>query len=144
MNFSKPLLLILFLPFVLASCVTKKKFAELQGQLDKATAELHSCNEQRDLCRSDLKVCQTSLQGKQDQMNLLSDQLNDCKATRDKQLTQVGDLTVLSNKANENINQTLAQLEGKDKYIQMLLAAKNKADSINLALSINLKGVLKE
>jgi chemotaxis protein MotB len=42
------------------------------------------------------------------------------------------------------MNQTLMQLQDKDRYIQMLLAAKNKADSINLALAINLKGVLKE
>src|ERR1019366_407929 len=79
-----------------------------------------------------------------DEGTLLKDQLADCKSQRDKQLTQVGDLTVLSKGANENINKTLAQLENKDKYIQMLLEAKSKADSINLALAINLKGVLKE
>lgn len=32
----------------------------------------------------------------------------------------------------------------KDKYIQLLQAAKTKADSINLALAVNLKGVLSE
>jgi chemotaxis protein MotB len=42
------------------------------------------------------------------------------------------------------LTKTLAQLESKDKYILMLQAAKTKADSINLALAVNLKGVLKE
>lgn len=141
--FIRPLV-ILILPFALASCVTQKKYAALQTDLQKANELLHACNEQKELCKSDLKVCQANLNGKQEQYNMLNDQLTDCKSQRDKQLTQVGDLTVLSKSANDNINQTLAQLESKDKYIQMLLAAKTKADSINLALAINLKGVLKD
>ncbi len=56
----------------------------------------------------------------------------------------MGELTVLSQSANNNITETLAQLENKDKYIRLIQAAKNKADSINLALAINLKGVLKD
>ncbi|MCB0634660.1 MAG: OmpA family protein, partial [Lewinella sp.] len=39
---------------------------------------------------------------------------------------------------------TLSQLEKKDKYIRLLQAAKSKADSINLALAVNLKSVLRE
>jgi len=59
-------------------------------------------------------------------------------------MTQVGDLTVLTQSANENINKTLSQLEEKDKYIKLLQAARTKADSINLALAVNLKGALKD
>lgn len=141
--FIRPLV-ILILPFALASCVTQKKYAALQNDLQKANELLHAYNEKNDLCQTDLKVCNATLNGKQEQYNMLNEQLTDCKTQRDKQLTQVGDLTVLSKSANDNINQTLAQLESKDKYIQMLLAAKTKADSINLALAINLKGVLKD
>jgi chemotaxis protein MotB len=144
MKFSIKPFAVLIIPFVLGSCVTQKKYAALKSDLDKANAELHSCNEQKALCQSDLNVCRTSLTGKQEQFNMLTEQLNDCKSTRDKQLTQVGELTVLSKSANDNINQTLSQLENKDKYIQLLLAAKTKADSINLALAVNLKGALKD
>ena len=49
-----------------------------------------------------------------------------------------------SKSANDNIRETLSQLQQKDKYIPLLQAAKTKADSINLALSVNLKGVLKD
>jgi chemotaxis protein MotB len=56
----------------------------------------------------------------------------------------VGNLTVLSQSASDNIKETLSQLEGKDKYIRLLQAAKTKADSINLALAVNLKTVLKD
>jgi chemotaxis protein MotB len=134
----------LTITFVLASCVTQKKYTALQEELKKANNQLQGCNEQRDLCKTDLNTCRATLTGKEEQNTLLKDQLADCKQQRDKQVTQVGDLTVLNKSANDNINQTLAQLEGKDKYIQMLLAAKTKADSINLALAINLKGVLKQ
>ncbi|MEK7257139.1 MAG: OmpA family protein, partial [Bacteroidota bacterium] len=95
-------------------------------------------------CQQDLRDAQNSTQVKQDQVTDLRAQLDDCKKQRDKQLSQVGDLTVLSQSANENIKQTLSQLEKKDKYIHLLQAAKSKADSINLALAINLKQVLKD
>jgi len=56
----------------------------------------------------------------------------------------VGNLTTLSKAASDNIGKTLQQLEQKDKYIQMIQAARTKADSINLALAINLKKVLRD
>ena len=86
----------------------------------------------------------SSLEAKTEQVEDLKKQLDDCKKQRDNQQSQVGDLTVLSQQANNNINATLAQLEKKDKYIHLLQAAKSKADSINLALAVNLKGVLKQ
>jgi len=135
----------------LSSCVTKKNYIILKGQLDQSNSALKDCNDQKDKisarlssCETDLAMSHNSLGGKNDQFDQLKAQLADCQSQRDKQLTQVGNLTVLSKGANDNISQTLAQLQDKDKYIQMLLAAKNKADSINLALAVNLKGVLKE
>ena len=50
----------------------------------------------------------------------------------------------MSKAANENMKATLAQMEKKDKYIQLLQQAKSKADSINLALAVNLKSALKD
>jgi len=135
----------------LSSCVTQKKYKALQSQLDQSNNLLKDCNDMKDKlgarlssCENDLAMSRNSLGGKQDEFNLLKEQLADCKAQRDKQLTTVGDLTVLSKGANDNISQTLSQLKDKDQYLQMLLAAKNKADSINLALAVNLKGVLKD
>jgi chemotaxis protein MotB len=75
-------------------------------------------------------------------LNDRQNQINDLKAQRDKTQSQVGDLTNLSKSANDNIGQTLSQLAKKDKYIYLLQAAKTKTDSINLALAVNLKGVL--
>ena len=71
-------------------------------------------------------------------------QLADMKKLRDQQVDQVGELTVLSQTANDNISETLSQLETKEKYVRLLKSAKTKADSINLALAVNLKTVLKD
>jgi len=71
-------------------------------------------------------------------------QILDLKQSRDKQFDQVGDLTVLTQSANDNIKETLSQLEKKDGYINLLQNAKSKADSINLALAVNLKSVLRD
>lgn len=140
------------------SCVTKKQFLALQSELDKANEDLGKCGEDlnnymnrlsacerdKENLRNDLKGSQNTLQIRQEQMDDLRAQLADCKTQRDKQLSQVGDLTVLSQSANENIKETLSQLEKKDKYIRFLQLAKTKADSINLALAVNLKSVLKD
>jgi chemotaxis protein MotB len=135
-----------------SSCVvSKKKYTALQSELenskkqhDESLAKLTNCENDRVRLDRELTVAGASIITKTDQITDLKAQLEDCKAVRDKQLTQVGDLTVITQAANDNIKETLAQLEQKDQYIRLLQAAKSKADSINLALAVNLKGVLKE
>ncbi len=151
MKLNQFLILLILGAFSLTSCVSKKKFTSLQSELEKTNAELGKCGvslndymTRLSGCEQELRLAQNNTQNRQTQMDDLKAQLADCKAQRDKQLTQVGDLTVLSQSANANINETLRQLEKKDKYIQLLQAAKTKADSINLALSVNLKSVLKD
>ena len=122
---------------VIASCASKKQITILEGDLSTARDE-------KDKLKLELNDAQNKLNYSEQQVESLKDQLDDCRSQRDKQLTQVGDLTVLSQSASENINKTLEQLEKKDKYIQLLQAARTKADSINLALSVNLKSVLKK
>ena len=123
--------------FIVSSCVGKKKFTSLQQLHDAKQAEVSKCYDEKGTLQNEVKV-------KEEKIASLEAQLKDCKEFRDKQMTQVGDLTVLSKSANDNINKTLAQLEEKDKYIKLLQAARTKADSINLALAVNLKGVLKD
>jgi len=121
----------------MASCASKKEITILKADLTTNQSE-------RDKLKSELQAARSELNFSQQQIESLKEQLAECKKYYDKQLTQVGDLTVLSQSASENIKETLAQLEGKDKYIRFLQAAKTKADSINLALAVNLKGVLKK
>ena len=139
----------------LTSCVSKKKFTALQGELATCNEQLGKCGESLNdymarlsSCESERNTATTELNTirtrSQEQLTDLRSQLDDCRMQRDKSLTQVGDLAVMSKEASENMKTTLAQLAEKDKYIHLLQAAKTKADSINLALAVNLKSQLKD
>ncbi|MCB0518582.1 MAG: OmpA family protein [Lewinellaceae bacterium] len=147
----KSLFIFLSLTLFLTSCVSKKKFLDLQTQYDACNKDLGKCGEDLNtymnrlsLCETEKATAQNSLRLREEQMGDLKKQVEDYKNQLSKQMTQVGDLTVLSQSANDNIKETLSQLQTKDKYIKLLQAAKSKADSINLALAVNLKSVLKD
>lgn len=147
---------VLFIGLSLTSCVAKKKLTALQSQYDKAQADLVKCGDSvqdyKDKLERMSKLQQESeaqknatlatVQQRDQQINDLKDQVADLRKLRDKQVEQVGNLTVLSKAANDNIDKTLSQLATKDKYINLIQAARTKADSINLALAVNLKSVL--
>lgn len=150
----KPMIrLVLFLSvvFLTTSCVSKKQLLSVQSELDMANTKLGKCGEdlhkfmnETSACNQEKSNLQTKLKLRQEQIDDLKAQLADAKSVRNQQLDQVKDLTVLTQSANNNIEKTLAQLAERDKYIHLLQAAKTKADSINLALAVNLKGVLKD
>jgi len=142
----------------MTSCVTKKKYLATKQDLEFKQQELDNANndlatygariksmlDQISACQKDNELLKNDLRNNQNALKVREEQIEDLKAQRDKQNSQVGNLTVLSQAANDNIKETLSQLERKDKYIHLLQAAKTKADSINLALAVNLKSVLKD
>ncbi len=134
---------------VLASCVSKKKFIAVQNELSTCNEQLGKCGESLNDYMNRLQACdadrlslRTDVTNAQQRNQDLREQLEDCKTQRDKQLSQIGDLTVMSKGATDNMRETLEQLRKKDQYIHLLQAAKSTADSINLALAVNLKGQL--
>jgi chemotaxis protein MotB len=158
MKMSKILPFFLLVALGLSSCVTKKKYIDLQSQLSNTRLELEvankdlgkcgkSLNEYMNklaLCEQDKANAQTESRLRAEQIDFLKAQLNDCQNTRDKQLSQAEDLTKLNRTATENIRETLSQLERKDQYIHYLQNAKTRADSINLALAVNLTTMLRD
>lgn len=150
--------LFICLSVLICSCVSKKEYLALETQLKVANKDLGDCDQKinvfskkLDRCESEkndlsanLRTAESNLKLREEQIQDLKEQIGDIRNQRDKQVEQVGDLTVLSQSASENIKETLQQLEGKDKYIHLLQQAKTKADSINLALAVNLKGVLNQ
>lgn len=147
-----------FTILTITSCVSKKKYFSLQSEMDLRDQEIgklgvqvndymnkfNNCAEAKRNLELELNGLKSNMTIREEQISDLKGQVDDARTQRDKQLNQVGDLTVLSQSANDNIKETLSQLETKDKYINLLQAAKTKADSINLALAVNLKGVLSE
>lgn len=142
------LLLALALP-LLVSCVSKKNYEALRQQLEAAqqmeqqsAQDISRLANQLNSCEQDKARLTAQLDGRDAQMEQLRDQLQDVRSQRDLISEQLTNVTVLSQSASDNVGQTLSQLEGKDRYIQMLQSAKTRTDSINLALAVNLKGVL--
>lgn len=138
-----------------SSCVSKKKMTELKDshakEMARVNEQLGKCEEDLNMYMKKLSACEQEREGlkgssrqKDEQITDLRSQLEEAKKMRQQQFEQVGNLTIMSQAANENMRATLAQMEKKDKYIQLLQQAKSKADSINLALAVNLKSALKD
>ena len=147
----KLVILLLSLTVGLSSCVSKKQYQSLQTDLASRDEVLAQRDQEINRYATQLAECErkelqlnNQVKNAENQAALRQEQIDDLRKQRDAQLQQVGDLTVLSQGANQNISNTLSQLEGKDRYIRLLQAAKSKADSINLALAVNLKSVLRE
>ncbi|AWW00620.1 OmpA/MotB family protein [Arcticibacterium luteifluviistationis] len=141
-----PLLLVGFF----ASCVSKKKYVDSQSKWKTASENLLTCNDDLISASQDISKLKSDLAAanmevgnvtkfRQEQVKDLKDQITDLQKNRDQQVMQVEGLTVLSQAASNNVDKTLTQLGQKDKYINLLQAARTKVDSINLALAVNLK-----
>lgn len=120
---------------LLASCVSQKKYGELEqlqkntkGLLDTATVKLNACNEEKEAAMS-------SLSSIQEQVAFL-------KANNQDLINNIGGLTTLSQKGAENLEKSLESLKEKDLRIQTMQEAVNRKDSVTLALVTSLKGVL--
>jgi chemotaxis protein MotB len=149
MKLNGKIILTISIATLLGSCVSQKKMALLKLQYNNLEQEnkqksdaINEITSKYQLCEQDKAIMAQNLLGKDNQSAELRSQIEDLRKTREIQNQTVGNLTVLTQKANENINKTLEQLEKKERYIDLLRSAKSKTDSLNLALSVNLKGAL--
>jgi chemotaxis protein MotB len=130
----KLFVLIIGVSVVLSSCVSQKKYAELESSFNQKNQELVDV-------KADLMKCQVDRENK---ISALSQQVEDLKKDKEKTMEYVDNLTVLSKSASESIKETLAQMAKKDEYIHHIQNAMNKKDSINLAVGFKLKSVLED
>lgn len=130
----KLFVLMILTSVVLSSCVSQKKYTELEDNFTKKSQELVDV-------KAELMKCRIEAENK---VSALEQQVDDLKQDKKKTLEYVDNLTVLSQSASESIKETLAQMGKKDEYIQHIQKALTRKDSINLALGFKLKSVLKE
>jgi len=138
-----------FLPIALCliaftACVPKQRLVTTETERNEVQEKLDARKDEKTVVEGKLQTAEATMRLKDDQITDLKDQLADARKQRDAQLDQVTGLTQLSQSASSNIDKTLAQLATKDKYIHLLQAAKSRTDSLNLALAVNLKTVLKD
>lgn len=113
---------------LLTSCVSQKKYAELEAQKQKTQDELNTATIKLNSCLED-----------KDNLNQQITRLNNTNAAL---LNNVGDLATLSKKEAENLERSLESIKEKDLAIQRMRDAINKKDSVTLALVTSLKGAL--
>ncbi|MBL4745854.1 MAG: OmpA family protein [Flavobacteriaceae bacterium] len=122
---------------ILSSCVSKKQYTELEGKFGKSKQEVVDI-------KADLMKCEIEKDKNTTLVSTLEQQVVDLKKDKEKTLEFVGDLTVLSRSASENIKETLAQMAKKDEFIHHIQNAMNAKDSLNLAIGFKLKSVLED
>lgn len=120
---------------LLSSCVSQKKFADLQSEYDAAKQQLTTANAKVLDCQVEKDKCANQLASLEAQNKFLTE--NNANNIR-----QIENLTMLSQSASSNIKDVIAQLSEKDKYINGIRGAMSRKDSINLALAVNLKSAL--
>ena len=124
----KKMVLFLLGGLVMTSCVSNKKFRAVQEQLkttedllNTATIKLNSCLKDKELLQSKNEMLAKNNEGL---------------------MTNLGNMTMLTQKGADNLERSLESLKEKDLTIKNLRDAVTRRGSINLALVQSLKGVL--
>ncbi|PRX43344.1 chemotaxis protein MotB [Salegentibacter salegens] len=111
-----------------SSCVSNKKYAELEDKQKQTQDELNTATIKLNAC----------LEDKQN----LNQQISRLNNTNAALLNNVGDLATLSKKEAENLERSLESIKEKDLAIKSMRDAITKKDSVTLALVTSLKGAL--
>ena len=131
----KYLAIVTVIAVLISSCVSQKKYTELETQqqntkdlLDSATVKLNTCNEDKEAAEALLAS--------------LKERVDFLQANNQDLINNIGNLTTLSQKGAENLEMSLESMKEKDIRIQTMQEAVTKKDSVTLALVTSLKGVL--
>ena len=125
----------LFIPclaLVLTGCVSKKKYAELQGQYDKLKTEQQSL-------QNDYQEAKVSIAEYTSDRNSLAARLEEEKQ-RNKELQEAykklqGSYQENVSQGQVNISKLVDEINASNKFIKQLVEAKSKSDSLNQALT---------
>ena len=121
----KFLILVACSSLFLTSCVSNKKYAELESK-QKTTQDLLNT------CTVKLNSCETDKSAATARVSSLEEQVNDLK--KDKE-----DLKMFTKQGGDNLEKTLESLKEKDLKITRLQDALTQKDSVTLALVTSLK-----
>ena len=131
----KKIVIVLSIFTLLTSCVSKKKYTDLENQnktiqdlLNTATVKLNSCIEDKAGLNATLAA--------------LKDQNEHLKSNNKDLINSTNNMTVLTTKGAENLEKSLESLKEKDLKISRLQDALTKKDSVTLAIVTSLKSAV--
>ncbi|SDS60332.1 chemotaxis protein MotB [Gillisia sp. Hel1_33_143] len=122
----KTLLVTVLSVAMFTSCVSKKKYVALEGQLSDTQSNLQRTTVEKEEAQRKLDAIEARVSDYNAKINSLKES-NDAKM-------EMNDLTVMSNNTKEKMRATIAKMDSSE-----LEGATTLEDSINLAVSYNLK-----
>ncbi|MFD2871870.1 OmpA family protein [Mucilaginibacter ximonensis] len=129
---TKIILPLLFVAAALTqSCVSNKKYAELQSNYNALQTKQTELKQSYDLT-------QRELEGSRSRVKSLEEQIESEKANRAALQDALNKCLAGNNQGNVNIAKLADQINASDRYIKELIAAKSKSDSLNMVLTNNL------
>jgi len=115
------------------SCVSKKKYTELESNLFKTQTELAMTNQEKTELEEKMAIIEARVAEYNARINSLRD-TNDALSLQNDGMYSLEGATVMSKKSKDKMKATLAKVDPAQ-----LAEAKTMEDSVNLAVSYNLK-----
>ncbi|MXV37791.1 OmpA family protein [Flavobacteriaceae bacterium Ap0902] len=109
---------------VMTSCVSKKKYDDLQSQFDSVYQAQQSCNNELTKCNAEVEGLRSRLESDAQNVRSLQNALDQCLNAQ--------------SSGNVNITKLIEQIDSSNKYIKQLINSKNKSDSLSQVLTNNL------
>ena len=116
---------------LLTSCVSKKKYVELEGQLNDTRSTLQKTQVEKEEIEEKYARIEERVADYNSKINSLR--------TENEGMMEMNDLTVMSKKTKEKMKSTIAKIDP-----EKVRGAETLEDSINLAVSYNLKQNISE
>ena len=114
-----------------SSCVSNKKYKELQANYDKLDSNTREMRGRYLLTERNFAVAT-------DRIKSLDEQLSSERANNKQLQSALDKCLTSSGQGNVNISKLVDEINSSNKYIQQLVNAKNKSDSLNMVLTNNL------
>lgn len=109
---------------VMTSCVSKKKYDDLQSQFDSVYQAQQSCNNELTKCNAEVEGLRNRLTSDTQNIKSLQNALDQCLNAQ--------------SSGNVNITKLIEQIDASNSYIKQLINSKNKSDSLSQVLTNNL------
>lgn len=114
-----------------SSCVTSKKYSQLQDRYDSLNKDYNQSQMALTECNANSRNLQARLDDARNQNDELKKGYADIKNSLDKSLQQ-------SAQGSINISKLVDEINASNQYIKQLVDAKSKSDSLNMVLTNNL------
>ncbi|MCB0456720.1 MAG: OmpA family protein [Flavobacteriaceae bacterium] len=125
-------LILLMTGLVFTSCVSKKKYAELEAKQKTTQDLLNTATVKLNACEADKAAANATIAA-------LEKRIADLKKDKEDLIKSSKELTILTQQGATNLEKSLESLKEKDLKITRLQDALNKKDSVTLALVTSLK-----